>query len=88
MSETTPILQFGTSRFLQAHADLFFHEGTPARAVTVVQSSGDPERARRLAHLAEGYPVRIRGISEGKTIDEERHVTSVRRTLSTAADHA
>ncbi|MHA6344242.1 mannitol dehydrogenase family protein [Roseivivax sp. CAU 1761] len=88
MSETTPILQFGTSRFLQAHADLFFHEGTPPRAVTVVQSSGDAGRARRLAHLAAGYPVRIRGVAEGRTIDEARHVTSVRRTLSTATDHA
>lgn len=88
MSDPTSILQFGTSRFLQAHADLFFHEGTPPRAVTVVQSSGDPGRARRLAHLAEGYPVRIRGVVAGKTLDEERHVTSVRRTLSTATDHA
>ena len=43
----TPIVQFGTSRFLQAHADLFFEEGTPQRAVTVVQSSGDPARAAR-----------------------------------------
>lgn len=88
MSDPTPILQFGTSRFLQAHADLFFHEGTPPRAVTVVQSSGDPGRARRLAHLADGYHVRIRGMVDGKTVDEARHVTSVRRTLSTATDHA
>ena len=82
----TPVVQFGTSRFLQAHADLFFHEGTPARAITVVQSSGDADRARRLSHLAAGYPVRIRGLQDGQTVDETRHVTSVRRTLSTAAD--
>lgn len=90
MSETfkTPVVQFGTSRFLQAHADLFFHEGTPPRAITVVQSSGDPDRARRLAHLAaaEGYPVRIRGVQGGETLDEERRVTSVKRTLATATD--
>ena len=48
----TPIVQFGTSRFLQAHADLFFSEGTPPRALTVVQSSGDPARAARLGALA------------------------------------
>jgi tagaturonate reductase len=83
---TTPIVQFGTSRFLQAHADLFFQEGTPQRAVTIVQSSDDPGRRKRLAHLAEGYLVRIRGLSAGKTVDEERRVSSVRRTLSTAAD--
>lgn len=84
----TPIVQFGTSRFLQAHADLFLSEGTPARAVTVVQSSGDPARAARLGALAapEGYPVRIRGLQDGVPVDEERRVTAIRRTLSTATD--
>jgi hypothetical protein len=28
----TPVLQFGTSRFLQAHADLFFSEAAQPRA--------------------------------------------------------
>jgi tagaturonate reductase len=91
VSETrTPILQFGTSRFLQAHADLFFAEATPPRAVTVVQSSGDPARAGRLAALAapEGYPVIIRGLENGAPVETERRVTSVRRTLSTATDWA
>lgn len=84
----TPIVQFGTSRFLQAHADLFFSEGTPPRALTVVQSSGDPARAARLGALAVegGFPVRIRGRQAGHVIDEERRVTSVTRTLSTATD--
>lgn len=84
----TDILQFGTSRFLQAHADLFFDEGTPQRTVTVVQTSGDPARARRLEALAapEGYPVRIRGLADGAVVDETRNVRSVRRTLSTAAE--
>ncbi|WP_207101646.1 mannitol dehydrogenase family protein [Paracoccus shandongensis] len=87
MSET-PVVQFGTSRFLQAHADLFFAEAETPVAVTVVHSSGDPARAGRLGALAapEGYPVRIRGILDGRTVDEERRVTSVRRTLSTATD--
>lgn len=88
MSEPTPILQFGTSRFLQAHADLFFAEAEVPVAVTVVQSSGDAARAGRLGALAApgGYPVRIRGIEAGAVIDAERRVTSVKRTLSTAAD--
>lgn len=83
----TPILQFGTSRFLQAHADLFFHEAN-AGPVTVVQSSGNPERARRLAALAdpEGYPVRICGLSGGLPVDEIRCVRSIRRALSTSTD--
>ncbi|WP_349294813.1 mannitol dehydrogenase family protein (plasmid) [Thioclava sp. 'Guangxiensis'] len=87
MSAPTPIVQFGTSRFLQAHADLFFSEGSPARNITVVQSSGDSARAARLGAMAahDGYPVRIRGLSEGRVIDETRRVTSVRRTLSTVS---
>jgi tagaturonate reductase len=86
----TPIVQFGTSRFLQAHADLFLDEGTPRRAITVVQSSGDATRAARLGALAqsEGFPILIRGMQNGKILDEERRVKSVRRTLSTANDWA
>ncbi len=84
----TDILQFGTSRFLQAHADLFFSESTKPRHVTVVQSSGDPTRQKRLEALANpaGYPVHIRGLVDGREIDEVRTVTSVKRTLSTATN--
>ena len=84
----TPILQFGTSRFLQAHADLFCSEAEMPRLVTVVQSSGDASRTHRLAALADplGFPVRIRGLQNGETVDEETRVTSVRRTLSTATN--
>ncbi|WP_226781018.1 mannitol dehydrogenase family protein [Oceaniglobus trochenteri] len=81
----TPILQFGTSRFLQAHADLFISEAG-AGPITVVQSSGDPARAHRLAALAEGFPVRIEGISEGETVQREVWVNSVARTASSATD--
>ncbi|MCF3932546.1 mannitol dehydrogenase family protein [Acuticoccus sp. M5D2P5] len=84
----TPILQFGTSRFLQAHADLFFCEANEPRRVTVVQSSGDAARAHRLAGLTRegGYEVRIRGLSDGAVVDETRRVDSVTRALSTATD--
>ncbi|QHA12401.1 mannitol dehydrogenase family protein [Cereibacter sphaeroides] len=84
----TPVLQFGTSRFLQAHADLFFSEAAEPRAVTVVQSSGDPARAARLGALAapEGFPVVIRGLTDGVASETETRVTSVKRTLSTATD--
>ncbi len=90
----TPVLQFGTSRFLQAHADLFLSEaltaGTAVGPITVVQSSGDPDRARRLGALAapDGYPVRIRGLQDGEVVDKETRVTSVKRTLSTHSDWA
>ncbi len=88
----TPILQFGTSRFLQAHADLFVGEallrGEALGPITVVQTTGSPERAGRLAALAApgGYPVIIRGRKDGRDIDSEQRVTSIARTLSTATD--
>lgn len=83
----TPVLQFGTSRFLQAHADLYIDEAG-AGPITVVQSSGDPSRSARLAALTdpEGYPVRVRGLLDGQEIDREQRVRSVRRALSTASD--
>lgn len=85
----TPVLQFGTSRFLQAHADLFLSEGPDAIGpVTVVQSSGNADRRGRLAALAarEGFPVRVQGFDNGKPVDFETRVTSIRRALSTESD--
>ncbi len=88
----TPIVQFGTSRFLQAHVDLFVSEalerGQALGPITVVQSSGDAARATRLAALShpEGFPVRVEGIKEGESVRFQTSVTSVRRTLSTATD--
>jgi len=88
----TPILQFGTSRFLQAHADLFVSEalerGEALGRITVVQTTGSPERAGRLAALAapEGYRVIIRGRKDGLEIDSRQRVTSIARTLSTVTD--
>ena len=85
----TPIVQFGTSRFLQAHADLFISEaltkGEAPGPITIVQTTGSIERSGRLAALArpEGFPVIIRGIQSGETIDATQHVTSVARALST-----
>ncbi|WP_226781682.1 mannitol dehydrogenase family protein [Oceaniglobus trochenteri] len=89
---TCPIVQFGTSRFLQAHADLMVDEarqsGQDCGPIAVVQSSGDPARAARLAALAApgGYPVHIRGLEKGQVVDRTQQVRSVRRTLSTATD--
>ncbi|WP_179381603.1 mannitol dehydrogenase family protein [Jannaschia marina] len=84
----TPVLQFGTSRFLQAHADLFFSEardaGQDVGPITVVQTSGDAGRAERLAALAAGFDVRIEGLEDGTPVQRTTRVTSVARTLSTA----
>lgn len=88
------IIQFGTSRFLQAHADLFIHEariaGQAAGPVTVVQTSGSAERAGRVSAFGApgGYPVIIRGMESGAPVERTVTVTSIDRGLSAAADWA
>jgi tagaturonate reductase len=86
---TTPILQFGTSRFLQAHADLFISEADDAiGGITVVQTTQSGERSRRLAALAapEGFPVHVRGKRDGAVVDAITTVRSVKRAISAHAD--
>lgn len=89
---TGRIVQFGTSRFLQAHADLFVHEareaGQDAGPITVVQTTGAPERAGRLAAFArqEGFPVLIRGLQNGQQVERRVQVMSVDQGLSASGD--
>ncbi|WP_230482132.1 mannitol dehydrogenase family protein [Sphingomonas sp. Leaf21] len=96
MTEATPprscILQFGTSRFLQAHVDLFAAEaraaGQTVPPIVIVQTTRDPERARRLAGFADpaGFPVIIRGLRDGAPYERTVTVDSVREGLSAASD--
>lgn len=85
----TPFVQFGTSRFLQAHADLFISEALDRQAapggITVVQTTGSAERSGRLAALSQpgGFPVVIRGLVDGKPVNRKQRITSVTRGLST-----
>lgn len=80
---TRRIIQFGTSRFLQAHADLFIHEarqdGQDIGPVTVVKTTLGGDRAGRIAALKSGrpYPVRIRGLDAGAPIDKTIEVASI-----------
>ncbi len=93
-TETTPIVQFGTSRFLQAHADLFVSEalarGAALGRITVVQGTDSPASARRVAafNAPGGYLVRIRGIEAGVAVEREVRVDSVARALIAARDWA
>ncbi len=86
------ILQFGTSRFLQAHVDWFAHEaaeaGQTVPPITVVQVTGDASRAGRLAGFDDpaGFPVVVRGIGPEGTVDRTTRVRSVRQGLSVARD--
>lgn len=90
MPAAQPILQFGTSRFLQAHADLFVSEaldrGEALGGITVVQTTGAAESAARIAALMDGagYPVRLRGLRNGRTIDLQVTGRAIRRALTAA----
>jgi tagaturonate reductase len=78
-----PILQFGASRFLQAHVDLFVSEALPRGEaigrIAVAGTTGSPESRRRIAAFAAGhpYPVLVKGLSEGTIVDERVEVSSV-----------
>lgn len=86
-----PILQFGTSRFLQAHVDLFVSEalagqngaGSALGGITLVQTTASPDSAARVAALSSGagYPVRIRGLIAGTRIDRVQQCHAIRQAL-------
>ncbi len=86
------IIQFGTGRFLQAHAALFVHEareaGQQIGPITVVQTSNAIDRAARVAAFGrpDGYPVIVRGIRDGEVIERRTEVRSVDSGLSALAD--
>lgn len=92
MSALNPILQFGTSRFLQAHADLFVSEAAQAGQalgnITIVQTTGSAQGAARVAAFRQpgGYPVRIRGWQDGAQVDDERRVHAVTQAWQTGSD--
>lgn len=87
-----PILQFGTSRFLQAHVDLFVSEaagqGEALGGITVVQTTGNPASTARTRALAraEGFEVIVRGLAGGQPVDERKTCHSVREAFHAASD--
>ncbi len=89
---TGRIIQFGTSRFLQAHVDLFVHEareaGQAVGPIAVVQASGsaEPRRARCRLRPSGGLSLIIRGLENGTRIERRIDVRSVDRGLSAARD--
>lgn len=80
---TFPILQFGTSRFLQAHVDLFVSQalanGEAIGRIVVVQTTSSLESRKRLAVFAAGdpYAVEIKGLVNGTVVDKQIEVTSI-----------
>jgi len=89
---TPPILQFGTSRFLLAHVDLFVSQalgdGNAIGGIGIVQTTGNPaSRARIDALRATGrYPVRIRGRERGIVVDEVVECRAVHRAWDAEHD--
>lgn len=86
------IVQFGTSRFLQAHADLMLSEaregGQDVGPLAIVETTGSAASRARIAALRTQptFPVRLRGLVGGKTIDEERRVGGVAQAFSARED--
>ncbi len=82
-----PILQFGTSRFLQAHVDLFVSEaaerGMALGGITVVQTTGNPASTARMRAMAraEGFDVIVRGLADGLAVEQRKTCASVREAF-------
>lgn len=91
-AEAGLILQFGTSRFLQAHVDLILHEarqeGQQVPDIVIVQTSGSATRAGRLAAFTDpaGFPVVVRGLQDGAPVERRTMVQSVVGGLSAQSD--
>ena len=86
------ILQFGTSRFLQAHVDYFVSQslanGDSSTPVLVVQTSNSPAGKKRVAAMnqMESYPVHIQGLQAGKVVDRVEQVRSITGALEAEQD--
>jgi tagaturonate reductase len=91
---STPILQFGTSRFLLAHVALFVSEalerGEAIGGISVVQTTTNQASRARIAALAhaEHYPVHIRGREGGGVVDRVVECRVVRNAWATDTDWA
>ena len=83
----TPIIQFGTSRFLQAHVDLFVSEaltrGEALGRIAVVQTTTSPGSRKRIEafNRLPSFPVLIRGLEDGQVVDRRVEVASVTRAF-------
>lgn len=80
---TITMLQFGTSRFLQAHFDLFAGEarrsGQELGRIGVVQTTNSPRSRKRIEAFKQGagHTVRVRGRQNGELIDKDVFCDSI-----------
>jgi tagaturonate reductase len=91
----TPIVQFGTSRFLLAHVALFVSQalqrgpaGQALGGICVVQTTHSAGSACRVEALAAGggYPVHVRGLQRGAIVDERLTGHAVHEALQADRD--
>lgn len=86
------ILQFGTSRFLQAHVDYFVSKSLSDKrtdtSILVVQSSDSAAGKSRVTAMNKhaSYPIKIQGISDGLIIDTVEEVNSIVGALQADKD--
>lgn len=87
-----PILQFGTSRFLQAHVDLFVSQALPRGealgGIAVVQTTASAQSAERVQALSGGapYPVHVRGLRAGVRINDTVWCNAVQTAWQARSD--
>jgi len=87
------VLQFGTGKFLRAFADLFAHElisspplaPTQSATIVAVQSTGSG-RVEQLNASGGRYRVAVRGLQNGREVDQIVEVASVRQALAAQID--
>ncbi|MDG4717825.1 MULTISPECIES: mannitol dehydrogenase family protein [Thalassospira] len=83
------IVQFGTSRFLQAHADLILSESSDHK-IAMVETTGSAASKARIAAINEhnSFPIAVRGLRNGHEVNETLAVSSVQQGLSAREDYA
>ncbi|TDO95839.1 mannitol dehydrogenase family protein [Marinomonas balearica] len=86
------IMQFGTSRFLQAHVDFFVGEsiaqGLSTSKIAVIQSSNSPAGKQRMTAFSacSSYPVKVQGMQNGHIVDHTHQVNSIEMALQANED--
>ena len=86
------ILQFGTSRFLLAHVDLFVSQalasGQAIGRIAVVRTTRNAESGDRVAALSKGggYPVRVCGLQRGVPVEQTLRGEAIGEALDASND--
>ncbi|MEM5527372.1 mannitol dehydrogenase family protein [Gammaproteobacteria bacterium AS21] len=90
--KTPVIIQFGTSRFLQAHVDYFvassIAQGTSNTKIVVVQSSSSATGKAKVAAINKKavYPVHIQGMYQGEVVDRIEQIDAFCGAIQASAD--